>query len=103
MKFSIPAIVGMVVNSLYNVVDRIFVGQGVSSTAIGGITASMPMFNIIMAFGMLFGLGGASLISIRLGQQNHEDAETVLGNGLVILVGTGIMISVIGLVFLEPL
>ncbi|HZK35030.1 MAG TPA: MATE family efflux transporter [Bacillota bacterium] len=103
VKFSIPAIVGMVVNALYNVVDRIFVGQGVNSTAIAGITASMPMFNIIMAFGMLFGLGGASLISIRLGQQNHKDAETVLGNGFLILAATGLMITFVGLIFLEPL
>lgn len=103
IKFSIPAIVGMVVNSLYNVVDRIFVGHGVGSLAIAGITASMPMFNIIMAFGMLFGLGGASLISIRLGQQNHKDAETVLGNGLLILVGTGILITVFGLIYIDPL
>jgi len=103
MKFSIPAIVGMVVNSLYNVADRIFVGQGVNSLAIGGITACMPVFNIIMAFGMLIGLGGASLISIRLGEQKKEDAEVILGNGLVILVFIGALITIFGLAFIEPL
>ena len=103
MKFSIPAMVGMVVNALYNVVDRIFVGQGVGSLAIAGITVGFPMFAIILAFGMLIGLGGAALISIRLGEQKHDDAEVILFNGVIILVSIGVVITILGLTFLDPL
>ncbi|HYE82515.1 MAG TPA: MATE family efflux transporter [Clostridia bacterium] len=103
IRFSIPAIVGMLVNALYNVVDRIFVGNGVDPLGIAGITIGLPIMLVIMAFGMLIGLGANSLISIRLGQQKKEEAELILGNALVLLIGVGVVISAIGLVFLEPL
>lgn len=103
MKFSIPAIIGMVVNALYNVVDRIFVGQGVGSLAIAGIAIGFPIFAVILAFGMLIGIGGAALISIKLGEQKQEDAEVILTNGLVILLAIGVVFTVLGLVFLDPM
>ncbi len=66
LKFSIPAIVGMLVNALYNVVDRIFIGNGVGPLGIAGITIGFPIMLVIMAFAMLIGIGANSLISIRL-------------------------------------
>ncbi|HAE92335.1 MAG TPA: MATE family efflux transporter, partial [Tissierella sp.] len=63
IKFSIPAITGMIVNALYNVVDRIFIGKGVGELAIGGIFISLPISLIIMAFSMLIGIGGNTLVS----------------------------------------
>jgi putative MATE family efflux protein len=103
IKFSIPAITGMVVNALYNVVDRIFVGQGVGKEAIAGITIGFPMMTLMMAFGMLIGLGATSLISIRLGEHNKAEAERIVGNALTLLVGISVIISVLGLVYLDPL
>jgi putative MATE family efflux protein len=103
IKFSIPAITGMVVNALYNVVDRIFVGQGVGKEAIAGITIGFPLMIVIMAFGMLIGLGATSLISIRLGEHNKAEAERIVGNALTLLIGISVIISVLGLVYLDPL
>jgi putative MATE family efflux protein len=103
LKFSIPAITGMLVNALYNVVDRIFVGQGVGKEAIAGITIGFPLMIVIMAFGMLIGIGATSLISIRLGEQNKPEAEGIVGNALTLLVGISVVISILGLVYLKPL
>ncbi len=103
LKFSIPAIIGMLVNALYNIVDRVFIGRGVGTDAIAGITIGFPVMIIIMAFGMLIGLGATSLISIRLGEQKKEDAEHILGNAMVLLIGISIIITILGLVFLNPI
>ncbi len=103
IKFSVPAIVGMMVNALYNVVDRIFVGQGVGYLAIAGITVAFPFFFVMMAFGMLVGLGGAALISIRLGEGNKEEADTILANGTAMLVVISVVLTVVGLIFMDPL
>ncbi len=102
-RFSIPAIVGMLVNALYNIVDRIFIGWGVNEVAIGGLYVGMPVTLILMAFGMLIGIGGNTLVSIRLGEDNRESAERIAGNSIVLLVLSSIVIAVIGLIFLEPL
>lgn len=103
IRFSVPAIIGMMVNALYNVVDRIFVGQGVGKNAIAGITIGFPIMIVIMAFGMLIGIGATSLISIRLGEHNKAEAEHIVGNGFTLLVGTSIILTVLGLIFLKPL
>src|SRR5690554_370697 len=84
IKFSIPAITGMLVMALYNVIDRIFIGHGVGSLGIAGITIGFPIMIIMMAFSMLIGMGAASLISIRLGQRRQEAAELIMGNALEI-------------------
>lgn len=103
MKFSIPAIIGMLVNALYNVVDRIFIGRGVGKLALTGVTVTFPIANIILAFGMLVGIGTAALISIKLGQQKKEEAEHILGNALTLIIITSILVTVMGLIFLEPM
>jgi len=103
LTFSVPAIVGMLVNALYNIVDRIFVGRGVGALAIAGITISFPIMLILMAFGMLVGLGATSLISIRLGQNKQEDAEQIMGNAMILLIVLMLGTTVVGLAFLEPL
>jgi len=102
-KFSLPAIVGMVVNSLYNVADRAFVGKGVGSLAIAGITVSFPVMLVLMGFGMLIGLGANSLISIRLGEKKKSEAELILGNSIVLLIIVTILLTTGGLIFLKPL
>lgn len=103
LKFSIPAIVGMLVNALYNIVDRIFVGhiENVGSLSLSGITVVFPIMIILMAFGMLIGLGANALISIRLGEQKKDEAELILGNAFVLLIGTAAFISIISLVFID--
>ncbi len=103
VKFSLPAITGMIVNALYNVVDRIFIGKGVGELAIGGIFISLPISLIIMAFSMLIGIGGNTLVSIKLGQNNKEEADKVAGNSFILLILVSLSISVLGLIFLKPL
>lgn len=102
-KFSIPAIVGMLVNALYNIIDRIFVGRGVGLLGISATTVAFPIALIIMGFGMLIGIGAAATVSIRLGQKKKEEAEHILGNAFTLLVIISILVTVLGLIFEEPL
>lgn len=102
-RFSIPAIVGMLVNALYNIVDRIFIGNSVGSDGIAGITVAFPIMIIMMGFAMLIGFGSTSLLSIRLGEKKIDEAERIIANGMSLLLITSIAISVLGLIFLEPI
>lgn len=101
--FSLPAIVGMMAQALYNVVDRIFIGQAVGKLGIAGISVSFPFMLILLAFGMLIGFGATALVSIRLGERNKEEAERVLGAAVLLLVILSAALTVAGLVFLDPL
>ena len=103
LKFSLPAIVGMLVSALYNVVDSAFVGRGVGDLALAGITVSLPLMTTFMACVMLIGMGATSLISIRMGEKKGEEAEQIIGNALVLFIVIGLTLTVIGLIFLEPI
>ena len=103
LKFSIPAITGMVVNALYNVVDRIFIGQGVGRMGIAGLTIVFPLMTVMMALSMLIGLGATALISIRLGEQRKQEAELIVGNAMVCLALIAVTVTVFGLIFINPL
>ena len=103
LKYSVPAIIGMLVNALYNVVDRIFIGNipGVGSLAITGVGVTLPITTIILGFSMLVGVGATTTISIRLGQGKREEAEKVIGNAITLSAIIAIILTVIGLVFGE--
>jgi Na+-driven multidrug efflux pump len=103
LRFSVPAITGMLVNALYNVVDRIFVGRGVNEIALGGLSLVMPLMTLSMAFAMLAGVGAANLISMRLGQQRRTDAENALNHCFRLLAIIGVVLMVLELIFLDPL
>lgn len=97
-EFSIPAITGTIVMSLYNVVDRIFIGQGVGPLAISGLALTFPFMNVLLAFGMLIGAGAASRISITLGEGETEKAEKILGNAFsltFLITGSVVLLSYI--------
>jgi len=102
LRYSIPAITGMVVNALYNVVDRIFVGHAVNEIALGGISLVMPLMNIGMGFAMLFGIGAANMISMRLGQNKRQEAENALNHCFFLLIGVSVLVLAAGLIFLDP-
>lgn len=95
-----PAIIGMIVNGLYNVVDRIFIGNmpWIGPLAITGLGVTMPIMTIIMAFGMLIGIGTATNISIKLGQGKKDEAEKFIGNSITLSVIVGLTIMVVGCV-----
>ncbi len=103
IQFSLPAIIAMIANALYNVVDSIFVGRGVGSLALTAVTIAFPIMIMLMAFAMLIGIGATALISIRLGQRNHDEAEKILGNAVASIVVLGLVISVGTLAFLDPI
>ncbi|MDR1972237.1 MAG: MATE family efflux transporter [Treponema sp.] len=84
-EFSVPAIVGMLVNAVYNIVDRIYVGQGVDPLGIAGITVAMPLMMLPMAFSMLIGIGANSLFSIRLGEGRRDEVEKIMGHAFALL------------------
>ena len=105
LKYSIPAVVGMLVNALYNVVDRIFIGQmeGVGEAAIAGVVITAPIVTIIFAFCMLIGIGSTAFISIKLGEHQADEAERTLGNGVVLAVIMSVILMILGLMFANSL
>lgn len=105
IKYSVPAIIGMMVNALYNVVDRMFIGNipGVGPMAITGLGVTMPIMTIILAFGMLVGIGATTNISIKLGQGKREEAEHIVGNSITLALIIGIILTVVGTVFSDSI
>lgn len=105
MKFSVPAVIGMVVNALYNIVDRIYIGNapGIGKSGLAGITVCFPIMLVFLAVGLLFGVGGSTLFAISLGQRKKEKAEEVLGTSFAVLVISGMLILICGECFLSPL
>ena len=102
-KYFLPAFTGVIINSLYNVVDRIFIGQGVGAKALSGISAIYPIMLILMAFGMLIGIGAGVRISINMGMKNFARAEKVLGNSFILMLIVSGIISIIGFSIKDPL
>ncbi len=100
-KYSLPAIIAMMVNALYNVVDRFWIGQLNDVNAMSGIGLTAPLSNILLALMMLGGLGATSLISIRLGERRNHDAEIVLGNAMTMSIVVGIGATLVALPFLD--
>lgn len=102
ISYSIPAIIAMVASSLYNITDSIFIGHGVGALAISGLALCFPLMNLSAAFGSLVGAGGATLVSIKLGQKDRRGAIDVLGNVVTLNVILGVLFALICLLFLDP-
>ena len=105
LKYSVPAIIGMMVNALYNVVDRIFIGNipGVGPMAITGLGVTMPIMTIIIAFGMLVGIGAVTNTSLKLGEGKREEAEEIIGNAITLALIIGLILTIIGAAFLNKI
>lgn len=103
IDYSGPAIAAMMASALYNVIDRAFIGQGVSALAIAGLAITMPVMNLSAAFGAMIGAGGATLTSIKLGQQDTNSAQKVLGNVFLLNVVLGVIFMFLGLLFLDEI
>ena len=103
LNFFIPAFIGVFVNALYNIVDRIFIGQGVGSMALSGISAIFPVMLIVMGFGMLIGIGAGVLVSINLGKHDQNKAEQVLGSSFLLMLLVSVVITIIGFSIKGPL
>ncbi|RJW41794.1 MATE family efflux transporter [Clostridiales bacterium TF09-2AC] len=103
LAFSVPSIIACLVNSVYNIVDQIFIGQGVGYLGNAATTVSFPMMTIVMAFATLAGSGGGAYAAIKLGEKDVREANLTLNNLFSMSLIIGILISSMGLLFLDPL
>lgn len=103
LKYAIPAVIGMMVNSLYNIVDRMFIGHGVGPLAISGLTLTFPVMLFLYAFGMLVGAGAAARISIFMGRKEMDMAQKILGNALLLILLFSAVSIIPSMIFLEDL
>ena len=105
IKFSLPAIVGMVVNAIYNIVDRMFIGNtpDLGSLGLAGITISFPITLVMLAIALMVAVGAATRFSIALGKGDKEEARYYQGNALLLAAIIGILFTIFGLLFMKPL
>lgn len=88
LRFSIPSLISNLMFTVYNVVDRLFISWKLGTDAIAGVGITFYLFMIFIAVGMMFGIGGGTLVSLKLGEKDKESAERILGNVIMIfLVG----------------
>ena len=105
MEVAVPMIIAQILNLLYNIVDRIYIGRipEIGATALTGVGLCFPIITLITAFTYLFGNGGAPLCSMERGRGNEKEAEMLMGNTFVMLIGTGVILTVTGLLFYRPI
>ena len=102
-QYALPAIIAQTAASLYNMVDRIFIGQGVGPLAISGLAVTFPLMNLSTAFGTLVGAGAATMLSVLLGQRNYKAANKVLGNVVSLNIIIGLVFMALALIFIDPI
>lgn len=102
-QYALPAIIAMTAASLYNIIDRVFIGQVVGPMAISGLAITFPFMILAAAFGAAVGVGSATTISVKLGQKDYESAENTLGNTITLNLIIGLAFGGICLLFLDPI
>ena len=102
-QYALPAIIAQTASSLYNMVDSIFIGQGVGPLAISGLAVTFPLMNLSTAFGTLVGAGAATMLSVLLGQKNYKAANKVLGNVVTLNTIIGLVFMAVSLIFIDPI
>ena len=102
-QYALPAIVAMTASSLYNIIDRAFIGQVVGPEAIAGLGITFPFMNLSAAFGAAVGVGASTCISVKLGQKDYKTAENLLGNTVTLNLIVGFLFMVVCLLFLNPI
>ena len=103
LQYAMPAVIAMVASSLYNIIDRAFIGQVVGPLAISGLAITFPFMNLSAAFGAAVGVGSSTAISVKLGQKDYRTAEELLGNTVTLNLIVGFCFSAICLIFLDPI
>lgn len=103
LQYAIPAIVAMAASSVYNIIDGIFIGQGVGSEAIMGLALTSPLMSLTAAFGAMVGVGAATLMSVKLGQKDYATAQKILGNVVIMNLSLGIVLGMLLLIFINPI
>ena len=103
LQYSIPAIIGMTITSIYNIIDSIFIGHGIGPIAIAGLAVSFPLMNLVIAFCTLVSAGGSAIASIRLGQRDNNGATEVLSHTLMLCLTNALFLGIISLILLDPI
>lgn len=103
LKMAGPAILAQVINALYNIVDRIYIGKGVGDTALTALGVTFPILMIISAFSAFIGMGGAPRVAIKMGEGKNQEAEHILGNSFITLVGLSVVLTAVFLIWGRPL
>jgi putative MATE family efflux protein len=103
LKYFVPAFVGVFVNALYNIVDRIFIGQGVGAEALSGVSVIYPIMLIMMGFSMLIGIGTGVYISLNMGKKDLDRAEQTLGTGFIFMLIVSVLIMIIIYILKKPI
>lgn len=101
--YSLPSLIGTLANALYNVIDRIYIGQGVGALAISGLAITFPIMNILGAFGMLVGQGAAARVSLLLGKNDIRQANVIVSNTLILTFIFYIAVSSLCYIFIDPI
>ncbi|MBQ8721121.1 MAG: MATE family efflux transporter [Paludibacteraceae bacterium] len=101
--YSLPTLIGTLANALYNIIDRIYIGQGVGALAISGLALTFPIMNLLGAFGMLVGHGAAARVSLLLGNNNTREANAILPNTFFLSLFFYIVVSSLFYIFLDPI
>lgn len=102
-RFALPAIISMLVNAVYNIVDQIFIGQGIGYLGNAATTIAFPIVTIILAFSTLLGAGGSAYAAIKLGERREEQAEKTLGSVFTLTLVAGVLILILGFIFMKPM
>ncbi len=103
LQYSIPAIIGMTITSIYNIIDSIFIGHGVGPMAIAGLAISFPLMNLVVAFCTLVSAGGSTLASIRLGQKDMKGATEILSHTLICCITNSFFFGILSFIFLDDI
>ena len=103
VQYSIPAIIGMTITSLYNIIDSIFIGHGVGPMGIAGLAITFPLMNLVVAFCTMVSAGGSTISSIRLGQKDLDGATEVLGNTLMFCLVNAFIFGSVSFIFLDDI
>ena len=103
LQYSIPAIIGMTITSIYNIIDSIFIGHGVGAMAIAGLAISFPLMNLVVAFCTLVSAGGSTLASIRLGQKDMKGATEILSHTLMLCITNSFFFGILSFIFLDDI
>lgn len=103
VRYALPAITAMVASSLYNIVDRAFIGHGVDSLALSGLAVTFPLMNLSAALGSMVGVGSGTMISLKLGQRDNKSALMLFGNSITLNILIGVIFGALSLLFINPI
>jgi len=102
IRYAVPAMIAMLASSLLNIVDRAFIGHGVGALALSGLAVTFPLMNLSAALGSMVGVGSGTMISLKLGQKDHETAQRLLGNSVTLNILIGVVFGTLSILFMNP-